>query len=333
MRAAIAIAASAFLLGTLPAYGQTPSGDADQDGGQPTKVDPQDRYQRAQRLFIAHRYAEALPMFRQVWAELNSPNALLYVARCLRELGRLPEAYHEMLQTVREASERAATDEDRYKHTWDAARREFGELRSRVGRVTLQIPNPPKGVKVELNGREVPAQRLGQELAVHPGTVKVKVTAPGYHQAEQQLLVSAGNLENVPVVLTPSDQPVPPPDPDTEESGFGLREWGFVTAGVGLAGMLTFAIAGTMANGRYADIEEACGGTQCPDDSYNDDIEGGRRMDIAANVGLGIGIAGLVAGAVMIGVGWPSDEQEPAETAVQFGPMPGGFWLGCHGTF
>ena len=52
-------------------------------------------YAAAKKLFDAQSYAKALPLFQDAYAQSKSPNARVYVARCLRELGRLPEAYDE----------------------------------------------------------------------------------------------------------------------------------------------------------------------------------------------------------------------------------------------
>src|SRR6185295_6729818 len=54
------------------------------------------QFKNAQRLFTKGDHAAALLEFKKIFEETGSPNARLYVARCLKELGRLPEAYDEL---------------------------------------------------------------------------------------------------------------------------------------------------------------------------------------------------------------------------------------------
>ena len=54
-------------------------------------------------LYDAKHYAEALTAFRASHDVVKSPNTRLMIARCLRELGRLGEAYAETAATIAEA--------------------------------------------------------------------------------------------------------------------------------------------------------------------------------------------------------------------------------------
>ena len=128
----------------------------------------------------------------------------------------------------------------------------------------------------------------------------------------------------------PPEAAPPPPAaaPATVMRGGGARIAGFVTLGVGAAGMATFAAAGLMANGRYKEISDACGGKRCTDPSFADKIDGGRRLDIIANVGLGVGIAGLAVGTLLVALGGPK-----AVPATSAWIMPSGGGLVAGGTF
>jgi hypothetical protein len=97
-----------------------------------------------------------------------------------------------------------------------------------------------------------------------------------------------------------------------------------VVLGAGAAGMVTFAVAGSMANSRYDSINAACGGKRCTDPTYSSQIAGGRTLDIVADVGLGVGIAGVVAGTMMVVFGGPP--KKPAVERAAFAP-----WVGADG--
>ena len=66
----------------------------------------------------------------------RSPNARLYVARSLREMGRLDEAHDAMARTVEEATARAMR-EPRFEATRKAAQAQLDDLKTRVAYLTL----------------------------------------------------------------------------------------------------------------------------------------------------------------------------------------------------
>ena len=105
-----------------------------------------DDFASARALFNAGKVAEALPLFRDVYARSSSPNARLYVARCLRKLGRNPEAYDEMEATLREATKRAET-EPKYAQTRDSAAAELALLEPLVGKLIIAVADPRPGMK------------------------------------------------------------------------------------------------------------------------------------------------------------------------------------------
>ncbi len=111
--------------------------------------------------------------------------------------------------------------------------------------------------------------------------------------------------------------------------GGGVRIAGFVIAGLGVAGMGAFAGAGLAAKSKFSTVETECGNARCTDSKYGDVIDSGKTLQTIANVGLGVGIAGLVGGALMIAVGGPSKAPLPAQIEVG----PNGAGLRFAGTF
>jgi hypothetical protein len=114
---------------------------------------------------------------------------------------------------------------------------------------------------------------------------------------------------------------VRPPPP-----GLGAaRGVGIAVLGVGVGGMATFGVAGLMANHRYDTVNTACGGTHCADPKYAADISSGKQLDLIANVGLGVGLAGLVGGTLLVVLGKPS--RAPARVGAWVAPEGGGLTL------
>jgi hypothetical protein len=279
------------------------------------------RFKAAQQLFDNGDFAGALPLFREVASIAGSPNAHLYIGRCLKELGKLAEAYDELTIAVRKADERAAT-EARYEQTRDAAAAERAALISKVALLVLAIEDRPDGLKVSISGQAIDAERFGKPMAVMPGTVTIEASATGRAAFKKEISLRAGASEAVAIALplaSPSSTAPPPPPPP--ETGGAVRKVGFAVAGLGAVGFVTFGITAKLADDKYKEIFAACGGTRCTDPSYSSEISSGRALDTAATLGLIAGIAGVTAGAAMIVFGGPRSGAVSAGASAQGGWM------------
>jgi hypothetical protein len=300
-------------------------------------------FEQARDAYKNGDYREAVDLFKRVYEVTRSPNAHLYLARAQRELGNLVEAYEQMSLTVSEASAKAATEE-KYAETRDAAARELAELGGRVGIVSVLLTEQPEGAEVTVAGRPIGLERLGSPIPVMPGTVSIRATAPGVEPVFREVQVRAGESKAVAISLTPSSlrrpeetapaasepgaataEPAPAAAPST-----GLRTAGFVTAGVGVAGMITFAVAGSLASSNFSKLEDRCGSRRCTDPSLQSTVDSGRTYQTVANVGLVVGAVGILAGGTLIVLGWPS-ARETVGLRVDLGPRGG--TLGYAGSF
>jgi hypothetical protein len=289
-------------------------------------------FRRAQALYEKREYAAALPMFRELSASVGSPIARLYVALCLRELGELPEAYDELGAVIAEVSARAEK-EPRALATRDAAAGERAALEKRIGRVVVTVPNAPAGVEVRVAGKPLAPARLGTPIALLPGAVTVTATAPGRVPARRDLTLAAGALETVTLSLdapAPAAAPAPlapraPVAPASRPFFSRLTPLQWAGAGVaviGVGGFVTAAVAGALANARFHEVRDACGGMRCVDPAEIDRIDGGRHLDTVANVHLVVGVVGVVAGGAMIFFGRP--RARAAAPSIGLAPTPGG---------
>lgn len=293
------------------------------------------RFGAAQKLYDQGAYTPAYQEFKALAEETKSPNAELQAARCLRELGKLPEAYEAMSQALRNATARAET-ETKYAATRNAAAADLALLEPKVGKVIIAVMSPPPGLAVTIDGAPLPEGKLGVPVATAIGEVVVRLRAPGSPDVERRVQTRGGQPVTVTISLgaappaadKPAPQQAPSPAPEPAMQGGGTRIGGFVVLGLGAAGIATFAAAGVMADKRYDEIKTACGGTRCTDPSFNDRIAGGRTLDIVANVGLGAGIAGIAAGTLMVVFGGPK-----AAPPVSAWFAPGGGGLVARGSF
>ena len=269
------------------------------------------KFDRAQRAFDAKRYDKALGLFKQVANVLSSPNAMFMAGRCLRRLERLGEAFEAMSATVELANERA-NDDASYLETRDAAAAQREALAAKIGRVVVAPAEQLAGLEVRVGERVIPREKWGRQFAVEPGTVLVSAEAPGHQPFARELELAAGDLETVAISLK-SDQ-----DSDSDPGGgAGLRTAGIIGLALGAAGVGAFAVAGLMANDRFATLQDECKQAPCKDPRYREVIEEGETLDLVANVGIGVGAAGLVAGATLLLLGRQSEQPPAAGLSVQ----------------
>ena len=297
-------------------------------------------FAEAQKLFDAKDYAGALPKFKALADETKSPNARLYVARSLRELGRIAEAYDEMEATVKDASARAE-GEKKYEKTRDAAAAELALLQGKIGKLTIAVADAPAGTRVTLNGTEVSAERLATPITVVPGPQRVEISGPGIETIRRDVDVNGGETKTLPVAVrataeTPeADTPKPQPETDTGKpattTGGELRIAGIVAGSLGVAAFATFAATAVLSDQRFATLEDECGGARCTDPKYADVVDEGKTFELVANVTVIAGSVLVAAAIPMIIWGGPT-EAEPAVTAV-LTPLPGGAAMSVRGRF
>ena len=300
---------------TIPAYAATPA--------TAKKPDAAKMFNEAVKLFNADKYDLALVKFQEALEMSGSPNARLYMARCLNELGRVAEAYEEMSRAMREAAEKANTDQ-KYVGTRDAAAAQIAIMETKIGKVVIAVAGAPFAI-VRMDGKEVPKERVGQPIAVEPKTVVLSASAPNKPDVERQVEVHAGETITVtlefkaPVAVEPKQGPAKPPpakpEPTEEESEFGpMRIVGTLALAVGVAGFVTFGVEGEMTLKRRDTLENDCGGSNCTNPKYQATIDQGKKYQTIANVGLGVGIGGIVLGTALMIFGGPSDTAGDAST-------------------
>jgi hypothetical protein len=106
-----------------------------------------------------------------------------------------------------------------------------------------------------------------------------------------------------------------------------LRTAGFVAAGVGGLGLVTFVVAGLSAKSAYHELEQDCGGARCSDSQHQSDVERGKTWQTIANVGLIAGGVGAVTGGALLYFGY----RDANHTALAL--VPGGAVLTTRGKF
>jgi hypothetical protein len=281
--------------------------------GVPVDMANDEQKQQAQAKFIEGREAlegnqldAALAGFRASYDVVASPNAHLMIGHTLAAMGKHMEAWEELKATRAEAEQAVAVDE-KYRSTIDGANAKMDEIRPNLGFVTVRVDGmAPPGSSLTVNGKTIPESEWGGEVVVAPGAVNVVLTTPSGSEPREVQVAPGGNAEVA--VPVPSGDMTPPPE--GEGSGFeaeadgeglfadtsGIRIASYVSAGVGVVGMVAFAVLGSMTKSRFSDLEDQCAANNCPA-SAQGDIDSGQDLQVGANVSLVVGIVGLAAGA------------------------------------
>lgn len=261
----------------------------------------QAKFLKGRDLYTQKKYAEAVVELRASMDIVQSPNARLYVARALREQGKLVEAYVEFGRTAIEAEELAGQDA-RYAKTAASAKVERKEIAPKLGFVTLSVEHAGDGSTLVVGGEEVKRAGWTEPVPVAPGTTEVELRTPGKKPLKKSVTLGPGEKTSLTIDAAdaPVDESAPAPEskpagPDaaTTGGGGGLRIGGFVAAGVGVVGFALFAGFGLSARSKFNDLQAACTPT-CPS-SRAGDVDDGRRAQTIANVGLVIGLVGAAA--------------------------------------
>src|SRR5687767_13364997 len=128
-------------------------------------VAAQKAFEAADVLYDAKHFAEALTAFRASHDVVKSPNTRLMIARSLRELGRLGEAYTEAKAALTEAEE-VSQRHPRYAETARAAREDLKALEARVGflKIDLAKVSDAEGLSAKIGERSFDAATLGDPI-------------------------------------------------------------------------------------------------------------------------------------------------------------------------
>lgn len=305
MRAAVA---ASWLLAAAPALGAGASIDA---ATPEQSTAASDKYRTGMTLFQQEKYAEALETFKQSYDTVASPNSHLMVVRTLAKMGKVAAAYAEIDAVIHEA-EKATEKSDKYKKTLDAARSEKDDLKTKVGFVVVNVQ-----ASVSVAGRDLDSSELGRRVPVDPGSVDVVLKLSSGEEEHRKVDVGPGRETKIEIappaashaaaVAAPA-APCPTSAPIVEQTGINQRTLALVAGGIGVVGFGTFAVFGLLDNGKYSDLQNACKDNVCAR-ALSNEAETGRTYQTLANVGLGVGIAGVVSSVVLF-VTAPSRSKE-----------------------
>jgi hypothetical protein len=173
---------------------------------------------------------------------------------------------------------------------------------------------------------------LGVSLPVDPGHHVMVVSAPGRRDRRYEVVIAEGDEKVIAVssgeqLPAPNSPPnallvseSPPPVPQTEHRAFvsdGSFQHGamFVSAGVGIACIVTGGIFGVVALTSLASANAACVGDVCSTPAAVSQYREAQSFALATDVTVGVGIA-LIATAVVLAVTSPARHRSGGRSGV-----------------
>jgi hypothetical protein len=269
--------------------------------------------------------AGALPLFQKAYA-LYPPGlgSLRNIAVCQESLGRFASARDSWV-ALKQAL--ATTTDSKYAGWNDDADRAIAKLITKVAKLTTDLtvvgaggePATNGGVDVTIDGEALARDRLGAAVEHDPGTYVVRAAGAEVDAPDQQTVVlAAGDKAHVslrvtlkpePVASTPSEEaPAAVADasahPATTTSP--VRTAGWITLGVGAAGLAGAAISLVVRQLALGDLRESCPQYSvgaCPSSSRAavlSDVDHGKTASTAFTVLGAVGIVGAAVGVALV---------------------------------
>jgi hypothetical protein len=249
------------------------------------------------------KFDEACPKLAESQRLDPGGGTILNLAVCHQGQGRFASAWSEF----REAIDIARTDGRRDRE--QLALEHLAEIEPKVSHLTLSIDPKAEvsGLTIKLDGQSLGRAAWSSPLPVDPGAHDVTASAPG--KLDRQLTVQVVGLADTKAVsiLALEDAPAPAiaasdssPEPTFSDHSTGKRVAGFVVGGVGVAALAVGTVFGVEALQKRHESDASCSGDTCRTQSGVDLNEDAQRFANVANVGIGVGIVGLVVGTYLV---------------------------------
>lgn len=299
-----------------------------------TKAAARQMAREALDLMHQERWSEAQSLLARAYRLVPAPTVALLEGRALERMSRLADAARRY--EVAANTPVGNDSPEAFRQAVRDAQDELSDLHDRVPKLAITVQGetaPGQRVEVSLDGEVLALNALDTPRDVNPGEHIVKAIVDGDVVVEDHVLVKEG--ESKPVLLRlehrrppPSrDVAVPNPDTTSANNGSAMRTWGWVTLGVGVAGVATGVVAGKLMVDTQDTLDKGCTPT-CPP-SLEDDLSRFRTYRTVSTVGYGVGAVGIAVGALLLLLAPSNTEPAHSTTAI----WSDGRMLGVTGKF
>ena len=311
-----------------------------------TREEARASFDEALGLIAAGDYTAALDKLQRAAVYKRTPQLRSNIALCYEKLGRLVQALGEYRIALADAEPSSDVAKE--------AQRAITALEPRIPTLAITLGENFAAAVVTVDGKATSLAAMEEGLAVDPGVRVVEAHLAGYANFRREVRLSEAEHETVevqlvkraPVASPPASTPLPattatvaPPAPSEGRSVMTTAGW--VVTGIGAASLGVSAYFYSRRASSISALEAVCGAGRktCPA-SAHDTYTRGKSDTIIGNATLGLGLAGVLTGVILVLSGEASSERNGAPTvwtskAIRVTPPPPGSWagLGFDGSF
>ena len=304
-------------------------------------------FQQAVVKMEAEQFSEACPLLEESYKLDAKPGTLFTLANCRDREGKVASASARYGEYVRAHARMNEADQQKHGERAAMAEARMRELEPQVPALKLTWQNElPAQVKIRVDDVEWAGRTPNLPLPLDPGPHEIIVSQPGAPDTKRVVTLELGkpttfDLDSEitfvkppvekPTSISPSVQSVPSMKPGTNHRKIG----GFVTLGLGGAGLVFGGVMGMLALTEKQTVGEHCHGAA----GYDCDATG---MSAVANMRnyATPSTAGFIAGGVLAATGlvlvvtMPKQSKEkPMTMTLGAGGVQGGGVVGVEGKF
>jgi hypothetical protein len=274
-------------------------------------------------------YATALSKFEQVATFKNTPQVRFNIAVCQEKLSRWVVALGEYRIALAEAQL-----DPNASLVVQESKRAIASLEPKIPSLTLNRGAGAQAAEIAVDGRAVADPQFGIALLLDVGKHVVEATAQGYQPLRKDVELTQGQRASLDIALEesvaavassasasasaasapassaptisassrppsssskPADSTPPPP------SHGAMKTFAWIALGAGVAGGITAGVFYVRRASDISDLDGQCGPDRqsCPA-SAQAIYDRGQRDTLVGNIGLGIGVVGVLTGVVLL---------------------------------
>ena len=291
-------------------------------------------FRDAKALFEQGNVAQACPKFAESQRLDPQLGTLINLALCHEREGKTASAWGEFTEVVERATRGHEPERVEF------AKQHLAEVEPKLSRVVFRVANPPAGFQLKVDTRLLGEGAWGSLIPIDPGSHEVEASAPGKKTWKQTLNVAPGPAAAelaIPALAIDPNANAKPVDRSTQ------RNLGFALAGVGGAAVVAGALTGILYLGKrgdYNDCSFEVGSDRTCDwrpEEDSDKRSSAETLGWVSTTLLGVGVAGLAAGTVLILTSPRTESRAPTtgKGKIRLAPIAGarGGGLSLGGTF
>jgi hypothetical protein len=276
----------------------------------------QSLFEDGRRLMAAGDFASACPKLSESQALDPSGGTLLNLALCHEKEGRLATAWSDFKEALSVARRDNRTDR------FDVAREHLATLEPQVPWLTIRVAHAKPEQQVLLDDGAVRAAAWGTPIAVDPGPHQLESSAPGHTAWNGPLDLVAAERKVVVIPELAADTGSGPaqrrtaeeaktPDAGAEHS----NALGWVVLGTGVVALGVGSYFGVSALSTQKDVEKECPTSQTCSSKGIGLGHDAQAAAWASNIGIGVGIVGVVVGGYLLLTAPSSGKPDTARAA------------------